>query len=471
MKYPFVKCEHPKVVRNRYTDKELLSACGICKSCSIARADKMSLLCGLEENCHKYCMFVTLTYAPQYLPLCEFVYHDASGGYCVFNRSKRITHYDNDFLGWFPVCDYPVDRLELLKEKVNLNGYFGYSCKRDLQLFLKRFRKRIFNLTYEKIRFYAVSEYGPVHFRPHFHLLFYFETERTLEVFSKALHKAWKYGRIDWSLSRGKCSSYVSQYVNSDISLPPVYSVRELKPFCSHSKYFASEFYQKTKASIYANEDKYFTKLLRQVSGKVVEFAPWRSLTSMLYPRCTDFANKSDSDLYYAYVLLRETRRIYGQAEISEYVRMILGDTDISPDNTVYNYFHSYGFDDQRLASRISSELYLSKHFIEFCCDGDYDNTYRHRQMVRRIRQFYSSRDYLNLKEYFQQQQEYIEAFMPLRPDKVIDDLRFFYDIHSFNDSDLKDFPLFFAMRYKTEMQAELRTKHREQNDANGIFL
>lgn len=61
--------------------------------------------------------------------------------------------------------------MELLQQKFNLCGSIPYLRKTDLQLFLKRFRYYVTKrLPKEKVRYYAVGEYGPVHFRPHYHL-------------------------------------------------------------------------------------------------------------------------------------------------------------------------------------------------------------------------------------------------------------------------------------------------------------
>ena len=54
---------------------------------------------------------------------------------------------------------------EHVPEGLNVN-------KRDVQLFLKRFRK---NLSKGELRYYIVSEYGDHTFRPHYHGLFFFQ--------------------------------------------------------------------------------------------------------------------------------------------------------------------------------------------------------------------------------------------------------------------------------------------------------
>ena len=69
MKYPFTKCVNPHIYVNRYTHQEIEVSCGVCKACLMNRANKMTMLCSIEESEHKYCMFFTLTYSDEYVPM------------------------------------------------------------------------------------------------------------------------------------------------------------------------------------------------------------------------------------------------------------------------------------------------------------------------------------------------------------------------------------------------------------------
>ena len=62
--------------------------------------------------------------------------------------------------------------------------------------------------------FYAVGEYGPVHFRPHYHLLLFTNSEKVSEVLRYCHDKSWKLGRSDFQRSAGGAGSYVASYVN-----------------------------------------------------------------------------------------------------------------------------------------------------------------------------------------------------------------------------------------------------------------
>ena len=100
-------------------------------------------------------------------------------------------------------------------------------------MLFRSLRKHLFQQLgkYETLHFYAVGEYGPVHFRPHYHLLLFTNSEEVSKVLRYCHDKSWKLGRSDFQLARGGASSYVSSYVNSLSAAPLLYrSCRAFKP-------------------------------------------------------------------------------------------------------------------------------------------------------------------------------------------------------------------------------------------------
>ena len=91
----------------------------------------------------------------------------------------------------------------------NLIPFLNYV---DVQNYIKRLRKYLFKKLgkYEMIHFYVVGEYGPVHFRPHFHLLLFSNSPEVAKVLRECHDKSWKLGRSDFQITRGGASSYVS---------------------------------------------------------------------------------------------------------------------------------------------------------------------------------------------------------------------------------------------------------------------
>jgi hypothetical protein len=112
----------------------------------------------------------------------------------------------------------------------NLIPFLNYA---DVQNYIKRLRKYLYKQlgSYETLHFYAVGEYGPVHFRPHYHILLFTNSEEVAEVLRYCHDKSWKFGRSDFQIARGGASSYVSSYINSLSSAPLLYrSCRAFKP-------------------------------------------------------------------------------------------------------------------------------------------------------------------------------------------------------------------------------------------------
>lgn len=511
-KSPFIKCYHPQIIVNKYTKEKLLVPCGHCHACLLSKSKHRSMLCDIEEQQHRYCYFVTLSYSNEFLPLMQVYQNDGFPLYLrdVCSRNKGAVKFDET--EYFQM-NYAKLRMLLNKIQCHYRGMrtfcsrhnlIGYANRRDLVLFFKRLRKYIFYRSHENFRFYAVSEYGPKTFRPHFHILLYFDDPKTLQIMPQALRQSWTFGRVDASLSRGKCSGYVSSYVNSFVSLPEVFKMRSARPFVSHSKFFGSEFYKSQREKIYSLTPDEFIKQGLCLRGNYVEVRPWRSLTSIFYPKCKGFADKSFNQLLYSYTLLRKCREVFGEKTISEYSRLIASyyveggideleysvshsSTDLfcsSPDYKLYNlllYFRDdavikavnfpefnqitkeYDYDPSNVVSnypvRIASELYCSQHFLNYCCEFIPERT-----MLSKIISFYSRVELLGLSDFYSS----IEEF----DFDDVSDQRFLYAVgNKFDVNAYSEVPKVKAMFSDIENELSKSIKHKELNDLNNIFI
>lgn len=145
--------------------------CGQCLPCRINRRRVWTLRLMLESYLHEHSSFITLTYSEDNLP------------------------YDQE--------------------------YRPTLCKRDLQLFLKRLRKR-FDV---ELRYYACGEYGEKSARPHYHAILFglspFDLDPEWLLYegksgrdfhrhrSSPLYDLWQYGIVHV----GECSRQSIQYV------------------------------------------------------------------------------------------------------------------------------------------------------------------------------------------------------------------------------------------------------------------
>lgn len=276
-------CQHRSFITNRYTGRRIAVDCGQCDYCIHKRAQKASMRVKTAGSAFKYSYFVTLTYDNEHVPLlnCEVLHSEfedalSISGDKVFGYerhsyipvseyqpedSSRLRHifftqvqgtvpYDREIKKYVPVKDnwfLSMDAIRSFIQKTqsvdnsvypvaeqyglcNLIPFLNYV---DVQNYIKRLRKHLHSIlgSYETLHFYAVGEYGPVHFRPHYHILLFTNSEQVSKVLRQCHDKSWKLGRSDFQAARGGASSYVASYVNSLVSAPLLYrSCRAFKP-------------------------------------------------------------------------------------------------------------------------------------------------------------------------------------------------------------------------------------------------
>lgn len=146
---------------NRNFDFEKLTVpCNKCIECEMQRADEFALRCVLEAKSYKKNCMLTLTYK---------------------------------------------------NNPISLN-------KRDLQLFLKRLRKKV-----GSVRYFACGEYGSKGLRPHYHIILFGYSPPDLEHFfdrnnnpvykSKEIEKLWNLGFISVGELNFKTAKYTAKYL------------------------------------------------------------------------------------------------------------------------------------------------------------------------------------------------------------------------------------------------------------------
>ena len=202
---------------------------------------------------------------------------------------------------------------ESLKKKNNTDangafpqfkGLLKYVNFRDYQLFAKRLRKYLSKKIgeYEKIHSYVVSEYSPKTFRPHFHILFFFDSDEVAQNIRQAVYQSWKLGRVDTQLARDNANSYVANYLNSVVSVPFVYKAK--KSFRPRSRFSNLFGYEEVRKGIEKASDKrsaLFNGVPYISNQKFVRYIPCGSHINRLFPRFT----------YYDGTFLRRSEQIY----------------------------------------------------------------------------------------------------------------------------------------------------------------
>lgn len=327
------RCQHPRTVVNKYTHESVVVSCGHCPSCVLRRSAVQTNLLTTYSAQFRYVYFVTLTYAPCFLPtlevsIVETCTDDVADVPCFPDINDLDAGDPNTYLFGFRSVprsasvkvknstverifkdpeirfSYPMKSKELLsilnKVKHNVPNRIPYVCNRDLDLFLKRLRSYYPD---EKLRYYAVSEYGPTSFRPHWHMLLFSNSERFSKTVCENVSKAWSYGRCDASLSRGFAAPYVASYVNGFVALPDFYTQmpKVVRPKSFHSIGF-------TESNLFPREvriaeiDKVVDKCLDGVrverDGFFRVVRPTWPYLLRLFPRFSDPIRKSSSSIY-----------------------------------------------------------------------------------------------------------------------------------------------------------------------------
>lgn len=327
------RCQNPRTVVNKYTHEPVVVSCGSCPSCILRRSGIQTNLLTSYSAQFRYVYFVTLTYAPCFLPTLEVsvvetctddiadvsVVPDINDldacdpntylfGFRSVPRSASVKLKNSTVERTFKDPDvrfsYPMTPKELLsilnKVKHNVPNRIPYVCNRDLDLFLKRLRSYYPD---EKLRYYAVSEYGPTSYRPHWHLLLFSNSERFSQTVLENVSKAWSYGRCDASLSRGFTAPYVASYVNSFVSLPDFYvqMPKVVRPKSFHSIGFTESnlFPRKVRITeIDEVADKCLNGVRVERDGYFRTVKPSWAYLLRLFPRFSDAIRQSPSNVY-----------------------------------------------------------------------------------------------------------------------------------------------------------------------------
>lgn len=409
-------CQHRSFITNKYTGARIAVDCGQCDYCIHKRAKKASMRVKTAGSAFKYSYFVTLTYDNvhiplmhckvlhseyedvvgisgdthfgdehhQYIPVSEYQCDDNSMLHHIFFEQVQGTvPYDREIKEYVPVRDNWFLSMDAIRsfitktqsvdntpypvaEKYGLDNLIPFLNYVDVQNYIKRLRKHLFQKlgSYETLHFYAVGEYGPVHFRPHYHLLLFTNSDEVSQVLRHCHGKSWKLGRSDFQRSAGGADSYVASYVNSLSAAPPLYrSCRAFRP-----KSRASVGFFEKGCDFVEDEDPYAQieqKIDSVVNGRIYNFngISVRSTSPMSYirtllPRFSSARN--DDSVAIARILLAVHRT---PQRIARFGIIRYKDSVLSLVNAYYKYLQVQNIltDDDKII------LHASRCLTRFC--------------------------------------------------------------------------------------------------------
>lgn len=324
-------CRNPRVVDT--ARGSTLSSCGRCPEC-MKRKSGLNTINAIQESAeHRYTGFAFLSYNDACVPVAKIIEKrektelNPDGGINLFSRQQytpnKLYFIDYTRRKLHPtIVNSPYVESSTYKQILfSINGsfknklfkrfydksrshskifkrkpfkYINILCKEDLQKFLKRLRFHIRKDFGSEIRFFACGEYGPQTFRPHYHIIFYFDDPRLVDVMQDYIRKCWQYGDSNYESARtiNGTANYAASYCNGTTNLPSFYQNKSIKPFTIHSKHFGT--LTNKEISKYVNAFDLFPMepfTISTTSG-LRNLCFTSSVKSYLFPRCYDYVGK-----------------------------------------------------------------------------------------------------------------------------------------------------------------------------------
>lgn len=486
------RCEHPRYIKNKYTGELVEVPCGKCNKCLLNKCNSGMMLCSIEESYHRYCFFVTLTYADDYLPVVYPEIFDLSTNlhgdpaetqnFSFYTTTPRvIKEYGTEVLHH---GIYDVNYLQKFRERLKVrNGGIPFLFYKDLQLYVKRVRKQLSKISSSSIRYYAVGEYGPKTFRPHWHILFYFNDWQQAENFSQVAVQCWKYGIVDFSVSRHSTASYLAGYVNNYSCVPSILQARAFRPKCFHSTHFGFAPFEEDKEKVYEDPFTYIDNKSIKLFNGVVSAQFFNRLRCFLFPRCPRFSDTTVVARFDYYAFTKRLACYLPDLKSREYYSFIR-DAFFNPDYKNFNHkrindvrylvrslFIDFSYtpdlidDEEYFEQFVKRAIYMSNHFLNVICDGK--NELINTRLVQ-IDNFYNQLAQRSLSNWYSAMQEYVEHYgddADLSP--------FYYDgmLGVSDDEKCNTVPLVEQLKFEYATKIHNRQKHRILNDANKIFI
>lgn len=400
---PWVSCFKPVTIRDCF-GREQMVGCGSCPACQELKRNTLSNRLALEEHRAKYCSFVTLTYDEEHLPIVDVSRLFSASDNEVVDLQQNYD-FNEDFSTPSVVNTEKLRNSILLYNKhrafykanfsVNRNVTYENNqvavlVNRHLQLFIKRFRKYVSQNYNEKIRYYAVGEYGVQSLRPHWHILFFYSSsqlardfETVLQLGTKSrpiqtpifLRSLWKFGHIDSKQTDGKAYFYVSSYVNKPSNFPFVLEL--LAPQRAfHSNFLGEVSSQEDIKKAFQERD--FSNLGKvnvvSWSGEQYTYSIRRAIVGRLLPRYSFAACENDRVVFRKLTLFADnfvSRKYKQLGSVLNLASLIFNAWYFKKDNEYASLaslcapqcvacLHS----DLNLLSPLCSVLYASKRFV-----------------------------------------------------------------------------------------------------------
>lgn len=222
-------CEQPVLILHPVTGEKLCVPCGKCSACLNRRAYNWQKRIEAETASNKYAVFFELDYNEKNVP--KLIKRND----CFVNLKLKAPLV----IPFSKTKDWSLDDYRFISEQ----KYIKTLSLEDMQKFIKRLRINITRESSDKgiknpsIRYYYCGEYGPTTFRPHYHFVLWHNDDALQRHMYYFLHKSWSLGRVRaLKPVHDHAAGYVARYITCTTGLPRILQLPRVRPFAQSSR-------------------------------------------------------------------------------------------------------------------------------------------------------------------------------------------------------------------------------------------
>lgn len=403
--------------------------CGRCKACLVNKSKSINAKGNVElARQNIYALFILLTYDDAHLPF-NYVSVDSN-----FEGYYGISFCDSDgvYIGQSVIREPQFKQLQRINNIYN--GKFPILFKSHLQKFLKNVRINVCRSFQRKcnIRYMACGEYGPTNFRPHYHVILFFESqaERAFarhyilqglaDKRSKSKthpRKPWRYGYSNAKYFERGGTGYVTSYLVSSTSSFALHSVISC-PFFVHSNYFGQVAFERgSDFATFCKDSFLLSSYDFEHTSRLLPYSDEYKVNSAslllytLFPRCRQFGTIDDKLFSSRY----EFASRFNITECAKAARSIINSYECGKNNLLCkSYLEVFGYPPSLAQVDLDCENYrtflFNRIYTDIKCSVDFANFKRYMSsllgfhistytLVSKVRDMIKSLNYYKLKQ------------------------------------------------------------------------
>lgn len=338
-------CLHPVRVFNKYSNEYVWAHCGKCPECLKRKSLQWTERLTQERYCWKYCVFFTLTYDNEHLPLLKFDkhrryfydlshihYHPEKGDVIIDIEEALSNCKDNvDYIknyNWIaghkdgiPYLSVGDAQRFIKRVRITLQRYIKKQLKDDKE---KGINSSVMDSDYH-LRYYLCGEYGETTNRPHYHGLFFFNSEFTATAIEKIICSCWSFGHTDSSFVADSNASYVAGYVNCTYNLPQILLHARIRPFAIFSKrpFIGSLIHTSQEVKEIFFKCSPDVVIFNHNTSTFDNVPLWKSYQRILYPKISGFSKLSHIDRVNIYRAFERYEKITDEPNFKQFVEYV----------------------------------------------------------------------------------------------------------------------------------------------------